>query len=489
MKSLRSIINKLSHHEIGTFRVFLSSHCRNGKNKKLELFDQLVKKIPESASSDSTQVSRQSVYQLKKRLKEELYTFLITQEQVKVCNDRSFLEMECHKKLYCFKILFDKGIYDHALQMLNEVLNSASKHALHSLYLESVNLKNIYFPMTQTKVVRQIPVNHEIKKLKKSLGRNLYINHYLSESGNFLHESDDSFRLRLMRKVSDFDMAESEPVIDQLMEVNHLFYQKDFHSAHDKLVDLLGTDADISGDANLVNLVYVELTKACICTNALVEAQRWLPQAKLSMIKVDPFFQLLLELQFIIAVGSGDTVKQKEILEQSRQLREIRENAVLTAKWSFFALLISFQERDFKRVIKAANANSTFLFKDKSWLINLKMLELLSIYQLKDSDWLYYKMESFRKIISGTEGKQQRISQIANLLKVQISGKGLSQSDTHDKIIRIEKEFPWHPLSNELVNYCTYIKAMLAADSHASLSQTQSFCQNTGPIESQISFQ
>lgn len=109
MKSLRSIISKLSHNEIGTFRLFLSSHCRNGKNKKLELFDYLVNQTPESLPSDSNEVSRQSVYQLKKRLKEELYAFLITQEQVKVCNDRSFLEMECHKKLYCFKILFDKG--------------------------------------------------------------------------------------------------------------------------------------------------------------------------------------------------------------------------------------------------------------------------------------------------------------------------------------------------------------------------------------------
>jgi hypothetical protein len=472
MKSLLSIIDKLSHNEIGTFRVFLSSHCKNGKNKKLELFDHLVNQTPESLPPDANDVSRQSIYQVKKRLKEELYAFLITQEQVKVSNDRSFLEMECHKKLYCFKILFDKGIHDHAQQVLNDVLNMAFKDSLHSIYLEAVNLKNIYFPLAQTKVVRKIPVNHQIKKLKKNLGRNLYVNQYLSEAGNFLHDSDDSFRRRLMRRLADFDLAETEPVIVRLMEVNRLFCQKNFHLAGNTLLELLDTDVDLSGDANMLSLVYIELIKACICMNDLAEAQRWLPQAEPGLIKIDTFGHVLLELQFIIAMRAGDSVGLADLLGQSKRVRDICENPVLKVKWLFYDLLMRFQEREFKGVIKGANANSTLFVKDKGWLMNLKMLELLSIYQLKDSDWLYYKLESFRKIISGTEWRHQRISQIVNLLKIQVSGKGLSQADMHDKITRLEKEFPWHPLSNELVNYCTCLKALLTADGHPSMSPT-----------------
>ena len=93
MKPLRSIISKLSPNEIGTFRLFLSTHCRNGKNKKLELFDKLVRQTPESTTA-VIDASRQSLYQLEKRLKEELYSFLITQEQVRDYNDRFFIEMD-----------------------------------------------------------------------------------------------------------------------------------------------------------------------------------------------------------------------------------------------------------------------------------------------------------------------------------------------------------------------------------------------------------
>ena len=472
MKPLQSIISKLSPNEIGTFRLFLSSHCRNGKNKKLELFDKLVRQSPDSTMC-RMDASRQSVYQLEKRLKEELYSFLITQEQVRDYNDRFFIEMDCHKKLYCFKILFDKGIQDHAHQMLNEVLHVATKHSLHSIYLEAVNLKNIYFPLSQNRTVTEIPVTHQIRKLRKSLGRNLYINHYLSESGNFLYEGDDCFRTRLIQQLTDFDIAENEPGINTLMQVNHLFCQKQYIPAYHLLVDLLETDQDISGDANIRNLVYIELTKCCICMNALADAGKWFQEAALRISKSDAFARLLNELQFLLAMRRGDTAGLNAILEQSKRITDFRNNEVLTAKWSLYFLFISFQRREFRKVIKEANVTTSFLYKEKGCLINVKMLELLSIYELEDTDWLFYKIENFRKVLSSGEWKQQRISHIVNLIKLHISSKGLSPTDTEERLVRIEKELPWHPLGNELINYCTYVKSMLTAESRVPVTHIQ----------------
>lgn len=484
MKSLQSIINSLSHHEIGTFRLFLSSHCRNGKNKKLELFDHLVTQTSKIHSSDPGDMSRQSVYQLKKRLKEDLYAFLVMQDQVKDTRDKLFLEMECHKKLYCFKILFDKGIHDHAYQVLTDVLTISADNALHSIYLEAVNIKNVYFPLAPSKVVRKIPFNQEIRKLRKNLGRNLYINQYLAESGSFLHENEDAFRRRLMDRLDGFDAAENEPAIDLLLEGNHLFYEKKYASAYDKVVQVLRADTDISADSSMRCLAYVELTKACISMHAISEARRWLDQAPEKVMMPTSFLPLLLELQFLIAVKSEDTIRLKALWEQSGRLRSIRENAILMARWSFYSLLMFFRERDFKKVIKVVNGDSFLLFKDRSWLMNAKMLELMSIYELNDSDWLYYKIENFRKIFSGTGWKQQRISQIVYLLKACASGKELATAGIREKILVIERDFPWHPLSNEVFNYCTYLEAMLCADSshRVVLAESQSYASLPGGL-------
>jgi hypothetical protein len=172
MKSLLSIIKKFSQNEVETFRRFLSGYNRGKKNKKLELFNYLV---TQGHDFDDFQVdkknSRQSIYQLKKRLQEDLYSFLLSQQQTRNCNDEVFLEMDCHKKLYCFKILFDKGVHEHARQILDDVLNISAKHYLHNIYLEAVGLKNAYFPLTKLTNKGKIQVNTQIKKLRRRISR------------------------------------------------------------------------------------------------------------------------------------------------------------------------------------------------------------------------------------------------------------------------------------------------------------------------------
>lgn len=465
MKSLLSIITKLSQNEVETFRAYLVSHCRNGNNKKLELFESLVKQSAGTSSSITTDVTRQSAYQLKKRLQEELYSFLITQYQAKDSNNQFFLEMDCHKKLYCFKILLDKGVTDHAHQMLKDVINIASRHSLHSLYLEAVHLRNTHFPSEQT-TVKKIPVEHQIKKLKKSLSRNLFVNQYLLESKNFLHESDQVFRERFISRLKDFELAENEFVIEELLHVNQMLSKNDFVSAYNKLQDLIQEDTDIVEDPAMLSLVYTDMIKVCICLSALEEAGRWVEQSHFIFAKCPPFTVVLQELQYIISLRSGDTEKAKTIADIFNKTKDGKESEELIAKWSFYSLLIDFQQGLFKKVIKTINGTPALLFKNKSWLLNVKMLEILCIYQLEDIDWLYYKIESFRKLSNTTDPKHQRISHIVNLLKIQAGTKPLTAYELEDKIQKIEQDYPWHSLSVEMVDYCSYVRKMVGVASY-----------------------
>jgi hypothetical protein len=483
MKPILSIINKLSPEEIETFRRFLSSHCRTGKNRKLELFDFLVNHSDENDPADFSDPldkkgSRQSAYQLKKRLQQELYCFLISQDQPKNTHDQLFLEMDCHKKLYCFKILFDKGVEDHAHQILNQVLDISVKHSLHSLYLEAIRLKNIYFPLTKTSRRRKILVNSQIKKLKKSISRNLYINQYLSDSRNLMFESDVYFRQKLIRGSRNLVLAKNEYVIGGLIGVNQLFYQRDFVSAYNKLIALAENHSGFSGDINLLGLVYIEMVKACICIGDIPQGREWMSKAEFTLGEFESFLYVLLELRFIISLRSGDREKVKWVIDRISKTREISDNEVLAAKWLYYSLFPSFESGEFKKVIKVANSNPVLMVKNKSCLINVKVLEILSISHLQDPDWLYYKIENLRKIINGTEGKYQRSSQIVNLLKATICGNKLSASDIEGRIRQIENQFPWHPLSNELVNFCSYI--------HHPLKVPASVSDSTVVVESSI---
>lgn len=460
MKSLSSIIRKLSETEIVAFRDFLLTHTKGTKNKKLLLFNQLVETQRCKSSSPVRDAgrnsSRQSEYQLKKRLQDELYTFLISQNPLKHSNDLLSLEMECHKKLYCFKVLFDKGISSHAYQMLDEVLTAAMQNSFYSLYLEALSLKNIYFPLKQNSLQKKIPIEIQIRSLEKSVNRNLYIRQYISGSSNTLHDNDQTFRKHLIDELHNY-FPHNGATSDRLLDVNHDFSENNFQAAYDKLTALITTEPEMPQDAGTQTIVFIELVKVCICLGDGTRARQWLTRAQAVQSDLKSFLPLLIELQFFTAIRfDTDSYGLQSVLEHAARTHAITENDVLRTKWSFYSLFLPFRNRDFKTVIKLANSDANATFKKRVWLVQAKLLELLSIFELGDIDWLYYKIENLRKVISGTATHTQRPIQIVNLLKRHLYDP-LPPDVLEEKLSRIEMRFPWHPLGCEPMNLCKQI--------------------------------
>lgn len=448
MKSLVSIIKKLSPNEINTFRSFLTTHSRTGKNKKLELFDQLVR-TTDVTPFNSSATSRQSTYQLKKRLQDELYSFLTLQDQQRNGDDQLFREMDCHRKLYCFKILYDKGIRDHASQVLQEVIDVSSEHGLHGLYLEAINLRNNHFPVKKD-VKRKIPIRYQLRKLKKALGRNLYINQYLTESAKIFFDNDGSFRLTLINELVYFDLSATEHVIEQLMDVNHLIHQREFLSAQDKLVRL--SEAELGDDDKLRGLILIDLAKVTLCLGNIARTAELIANVREFVGRYGSFFTVFLELNFFIHVRNGDFSQLSRIVNEARQNKEIRESDVLRGKWACYSLYMSFLLGRYREVIKIVNGDPVFAFRNRSWLINIKFLELVCILKTGDVDWLFYKIESLRKLISTLTEKPERVMRLLALIKAFASGQG-SFAVIREKIVSLEREYPWHPFGIEVINY------------------------------------
>lgn len=476
MKSLVSIIRKLSPNEIITFRHFLSTHSRQGKNKKLELFDQLSRSS-DVPRMDKNAPSRQSTYQLKKRLQDELYSFLLIQEQEKNGDDQLFLEMDCHRKLYCFKILFDKGIKDHASQLLNEILEVSSKHGLHGIYLEAINLRNTFLPLREN-IKRKIPIRYQLRKLKRALGRNLYINQYLVESSKTYYDNDGCFRLTLIDRLVCFDLSRTEPAIEELMGVNHLIYQRDFQAAHEKLAGLSNAETKFTGDEKLNGLVYTDLAKVNVCLGDIDVASQWLGCARRALSCHESFFELLLELDFFIHARKMDVGELVQIVGRARQSKQIHENDVLRGKWACYYLYSLYLQDRSREVIKAINGDSNFAYRHKSWLINIKILEMLCILKTGDFDWLYYKIENLRKVVSGLNEKQERHTQLLILIKAFCSDNGPT-TNLRDKINQLDREYPWHPMSIEVINHADSLGTILNAGTSRTLVPKQA---DTSPL-------
>jgi len=462
MKSLSSIIRKLSQTEIDSFRNFLLSHSKSSNNRKLELFNQLATKSSGDRDGSVAQThrkgSRQSEYQLKKRLQDELYAFLISQHPAKAAGDLQSLEMECHKKLYCFKILFDKGIPSHAHQILDEVLTVAMQNSFYGLYLEALSLKNIYFPLTQSRSSKKIIIETQIRKLEESVSMNLYIRQYLSGAINNLHENDQAFRMSLISELKNFFPDSGSP-IDRLLQVNYYFLNNDFSKAHNNLIALTDSATLTTHGKGTQAIVCLELVKACLCMGDYPQAREWLVRAEGALTDLESFRPLLLELQFYIALRcDADSRHLQCVIDLARRTRGIMNNEVMTAKWSFYNLFVQYLKRDFKAVVRLTNSEETSILRNRAWLVQAKLLEVLSIYLLGDSDWLYYKIESLRKLINGTRSMLQRQVHIVTLLKTHLYKRALSHEAFEASLAHIETQFRWHPLGCEPINVCTQIR-------------------------------
>ena len=479
MKSLLSIVRKLSQNEVDSFRTFLSSHSKSQQNKRLELFNALVIQSQDNRALfdprpvEKKKHSRQSVYQLKKRLQEELYSFLISRQQYRNGNDTLFLEMECHKKLYCFKILFDKGVHAHAYQILEDVLNVATKHSLHGIYIETLSLKNIYFPLTRTGIKKKILVSSQINRLKKNLTRNLYINQYLSDCATSVFESDVSLRRKLINEMIELNTSGNEYVVDRLMDINHHLYRCDFRLAYEQLLDLTPAEPETFSDPAILALIYIELIKSSICLNLQHETEKWLSKSEIILRYSDTFLPIILDLAFVSSLRSGNIAKTDAILSQANACKQIVQIDIASAKWSFYSMFLAFTKRDFRNVIKIANADAIYTLKEKSWLLIAKLLEILSIYEMEDSDWLHYKIESLRKTMGSSAESYPRLHHIAAHLKNHLSGKKAIEKDCRDDMSEVANQFPWHPLSNELIDLCHHISKSIGQLGNSAILQSE----------------
>jgi hypothetical protein len=464
MKSLISIIEKLSSVEIEAFRNFLSNNSKSRNTKKLRLLDTLVSAERIHHASDGANVSRQSIYQLKKRLQDDLYSFLMLQDQQGDPQDQFFREMDCHRKLYCFKILFDRGIHDHAGQILQEVIDTTSQYNIHSLYLEAVNLRNTCFPLGEINVRRSIPISYQLRKLKKTLGRNLYVNQYLGVYDKALHETDVAFRGQLIEEFVDFDVAESENIIEKLSIVNHLFYQRDFKAALNTLEDLMSCAMEAPEDRQIGALINVEATKACICLDDLSRAHDYLTEAERLTAKVDSFELLLRELRLILQLRNGEFDGAVQVATSLLKSKGTPSNQVAGARATLCLLSAFLAKGNFREAVKYINANVTSMYKQKFFHANIRLIELLSIFQLNDLDWLSYKIENFRKSYGNiVDQRFSRIASVVALLRAQLNGKLILAGELDQRVQLVDNEYPWHPLGLEVMDYLSFARPSYAA--------------------------
>ncbi|ELR73335.1 hypothetical protein C900_04187 [Fulvivirga imtechensis AK7] len=462
MKAIFNIVKNLTNREVQSFRQLFLAEKKGSENKKRLLFDAALRSKKHSDLKRFVKVqrfSRQSYHQLCKRLKENLYDFLLSFHQIKKDNEHLAGEMECHKKLYCVKILLDRGMEDQAEQVLDETITVSQSHQLPDLYFEAVNLKHKCFPLAhRSDTIRP----GYLTEIRDNFRKNEYIKQYLVESVAETFECDTQLRERLMEFIKQRDPGSENRIISSLVTINNLFYKCAFKDAYHllkTLVDQLFMDVHQPEDS-IQGLVCLELSKACICLGNYDEAKKYLTHAKALLGHLDYWLAVIYEQQYLIAARCSNMGAQANILEAMQKLVLPGVQIRGQARRHLYLVWYHYQNQDFKEVIKLANIKTPQIQEGQMENVLFKMLELICIYQLHDPDWFYYRSESLRKLFNGKPHATDRMQALFSFIKRDLPG---YDDDSLRKLAEIEQKSPWHPLSLEVINITEILRSLMSS--------------------------
>lgn len=456
-------MKNLSEKEVKSFQKLFLSTKRGGENRKRQLFEAALNS---KRASDfkrfvrNQQYSRQNYYQLSKRLRENLFDFLMSFHLPGKDDERFCEEMVCFKKLYFLKVLLDRGMQDHAQQVLVEVITAAEKGHLSMVYCEAIDLQNRYFPLREREATSQS--NIHFKRLKADLALNEYLRQYLVESITHAHDSDGGLRRNMITLVNQRLLPiEDNHFIYELHEINSLFHQRLFEIAYLRLKNLQEQfgNSGIQSESAL-GLVYLELAKASICLRNYDQGREYLLQAQKNLNHTRPWLAIIYDLKFIIALRSANTKEQQAILNNANVELVSSSKERYEGKWEFYSAYYYYQKGDLKEVIKLANSKAAGLLKDERELILLKILELICIYRLHDQDWFFYKSECLRKQITSKISDSDRLQMFFSVFRKPFDlGKN---ENMLKKLVMLEDITPWHPLSKELLNLSGILSSLIS---------------------------
>ena len=164
-------------------------------------------------------------------------------------------------------------------------------------------------------------------------------------------------------------------------------------------------------------------------------------------------------------------------LDKIDKARQVLKNELMQldssqlSKWMYLDMHLNYKLLNFKNALKQIHQNQNTLKCMPDYYLGSKMLEMMILFDLNDTDWLEYKIENFRKLISRTSySVNRRISNAFSLFsKLQ---KSLLDPDrvnlTRDPaLLELKTEsngIEWSPGSFELIRYDTWIYRKLTAN-------------------------
>ncbi|MBL4586603.1 MAG: hypothetical protein JKX84_06060 [Flavobacteriales bacterium] len=476
MQRLNGLVKMLRRGEKRLLRHLYTANNNGEKRLRLELFE-LIESGKINSDSDArialgSKQSDSAYSHLKTRLREDILNVLLLQESPKrIVQPNRAAVFECWKKLAQAYVLIFRGAKQEGGRILKSAADLADRYELSAeKVLINHVIREALYSFTDVKQLNLVNEN-----IRGDLS--VWMDVLRSEEISFVMTLPHLYKDTYMVKELGFEAS----MIDELRSLfnktgtsrigfwyylafvehctNSGEYEKALKAGHQflELVEkspAVRSKNNIAGVNQTLGLIYLELRKFDEAIKFLARSEKLFPPTT--------GFNRLLCLQSLTlaTTANGNLSEALQQVNTALNHPRISGREHLIPQWLFIQAGLEFLSGDVEASFKTVNKEGYLLKHPDEWNIQLRLLEMLQLIEMKDEDWLDFKLDATRKFLTrhkelDTPRVRAAVDVISNLLRKdldfsQLSDKSLAQINN---CIEEKEDYQWKPSSPELVRF------------------------------------
>lgn len=420
MDLIYDIVKKLNKKEIRQIKHHIK-HAPFEFEKMGKLFD-LVTRYDDKEE----QFFSQKLYQ-----KDPDNTFRVTKSRLKrvlenaLLNDKSLNDytpainarLQVRKKLLQGEILLGRGAYLASKNLLMQVISTSKKFDLYEEYFQAEMLlyRNQSIRTSVKEYEKRTEQLLEINRLKASINEAMIL--YYSISNLLTHKALKAEQKKDVRSTIDqlktlCDQT-GHPHVQNLYFLSEIYFlqiaRRDEEAVEfcHKYLDLIQSDPSLFSEQRLA-VAFGHLAQVYLRLHQIEEARHYADQA-LNIFSPDEMNYLQgLELNFVIDYYAEDFESANKQIDKAMQHSEFSSSRMTAARWHYFRACVLFRTNNFKEAYMTLNDTTPLLADKYGMNLNIRLLEIMIMYELSHFDLMETKILNMRQFIKRTQKGQPK---------------------------------------------------------------------------------
>lgn len=478
MDKLSKLVKALNTRERKAVKKFFRVQGMSDDNLKARLFDLLLRKeVPDDKEAARILYKAEpdaAFSMLKKRLRKDILKVMVWEEDAKsFTSDYQAAKYKARLLILEAELLIHKGLSQFAEELLQKALHITQKFELNAEsitvndllqahiglkkgldsynYFASNNFEN--FELIRDKFLAQ-------DYFRKLTMPNLF---FTNKELNFLGKSKEATESLKALSEKSTSAEIRYWYLRSTIYYNHLINDYEQARIHaEEFLELIRENPVINANDNLGGAC-MQLSIINLYLGQYGEAINYANQSggyfiAQSMNQVQSF-----DCLFGGYFYSGRYEEAAETIDTVLHFKVMQKNTFLQSRWAYYKANLLFRKGEFEDALGILQQESALLADKSGWRLGYKILEMMCIIEIGYFDWLDYRIETFRKLLSDV--KKENISRpklIHQLLKSYIKTSYDFDASTrmvHEHLELLQEgadEFRWDPKGYEMIRFDTW---------------------------------